>query len=92
MLRRISIEPCLNGFIVNVGCQTLAYTSVDKVILDLNNYLRNPDETEKRIIENEGINKQHTLNTQLGVDNFVAELRRANQLAEANTAPPPPPH
>lgn len=61
MLRRISIAPCLNGFIVEVGCQTLAYTSPDKLLTDLGHYLRNPEETEKRLIETEGINRRHTL-------------------------------
>lgn len=63
MLRRITIAHCLNGFIVEVGCQTLAYTSADKLITDLGHYLRNPEETEQRIIESEGINRRHTLET-----------------------------
>lgn len=61
MLRRITIAPCLNGFIVEVGCQTLAYTSPDKLLTDLGHYLRNPEETEQRLIETEGINRRHTL-------------------------------
>jgi len=60
MLRRITIATCLNGFIVEVGCQTLAY-SPDKLLTDLGHYLRNPEETEQRIIETEGINRRHTL-------------------------------
>lgn len=61
MLRPINIQPVLNGFMVSVGCQVLAYTSIDKLIFDLNQYLRKPEETEKRIVEEEGINKQHIL-------------------------------
>jgi len=61
MLHIIHINPILNGFIVNVGCQKLAYTSIDKLLFDLNQYLRKPEETEKRIVKEEGINKQHTL-------------------------------
>lgn len=80
MLRRISIDPILNGFIVNVGCQVLAYTSIDKLVFDLNQYLRKPEETEKRIVEEEGINKRHTLNEPRGMDNVAAELRRASQM------------
>lgn len=80
MLRRISIEPCLNGFIVNVGCQVLAYTSIDKLIFDLNQYLRKPEETEKRIVEEEGINKRHTLNEPFNAANGAAELHRASQM------------
>lgn len=61
MLRRITIAPVLNGFIVEVGCQTLAYTNPDKLLTDLGQYLSNPEETEKRLIETEGINRRHTL-------------------------------
>lgn len=60
-MRAISINPVLNGFIVTVGCQSLAYTSIDKLLLDLGKYLRDPEATEKEIVEKEGINARHTL-------------------------------
>jgi len=65
MLRNISISPVLNGFVVQVGCQQLAYTDTNKLLGDLGDYLRNPEETEKRLIEKEGINKQHTMGSNL---------------------------
>jgi len=61
MLRTISINPVLNGFIVQCGCQQLAYTSIDEMIDDLGSYYRNPEETEKRILQEKGINRKHTL-------------------------------
>lgn len=61
MLREINIRPVLNGFVAQIGCQSLAYTSVDKLVLDLGAYLRDPEETEKRIIKEEGFNRKHTL-------------------------------
>lgn len=61
MLRPITITPVLNGFIVQVGCQSLAYTDINKLTGDLGDYLKNPEETEKKLIENEGINRRHTL-------------------------------
>lgn len=61
MLRNIQIRPVLNGFLLNVGCQELAYTDTNKLLGDLGDYLRNPEETEKRIIEKDGFNRKHTL-------------------------------
>lgn len=64
MIRNVEISSILNGFIVRVGCQALAYTSIDELLLDLGSYLRNPEETEKRIIETKGINRVHTMRTE----------------------------
>ncbi|MFZ4536922.1 hypothetical protein [Propionivibrio sp.] len=61
MLRNITITPVLNGFVAQVGCQQLAYTSVDKLVLDVGAYLRDPEATEKRILKEEGFNAKHTL-------------------------------
>jgi len=68
MLREIHISPVLNGFIVQAGCQKLAYTSIDKLILDLGAYFRDPEKTEKRILKEEGINRKYTLADQPVVD------------------------
>lgn len=38
MIRDLRIEPILNGFIVQAGCQRLAYTSVDELISDIEKY------------------------------------------------------
>ena len=61
MIRDIRIEPILNGFIVQAGCQRLAYTGVDELIADLGSYLREPEATEKRILKDKGFNRKHTL-------------------------------
>ena len=61
MLRNITITPVLNGFVVNVGCQGLAYTNIDKLIDDLSSYLRDPETTAKRILKEDGFNRKHTL-------------------------------
>lgn len=60
-MRNITIKPVLNGYLVTVGCQDLAYTSREKLIADLTSYLNSPEETEKRILTQEGINKDHTM-------------------------------
>lgn len=61
MIRNISIRPVLNGFVVTVGCQELAYSDRNKMLLDLTNYLIAPELTEKRILEQEGINASTTM-------------------------------
>lgn len=61
MLRPININAVLNGFVVQVGCQTLAYTSRDKLLADIGSYLNDPEGTEKRLLVEEGINRKHTM-------------------------------
>lgn len=46
-MRKIEIRPCLNGFIVQVGCQTVVFTSVEALVNNLAAYLRNPEMMEK---------------------------------------------
>jgi|GEM_PF-3554782 len=64
MLRPITINPVLNGFVVQFGCQQLAYTDTTKMLGDLGDYLREPEETEKKLLKEECFNRRHTL----GVD------------------------
>ena len=61
MLRSITINPVLNGFVVNFGCQQLAYTDTTKMLGDLGDYLREPEETEKKLLAKECFNRRHTL-------------------------------
>lgn len=66
MIRNITIQACLNGFIVSVGCQTLAFTSVDELTVKLAGYLREPEKAEKEFLK-EAINRRHTLGEQVQV-------------------------
>jgi len=61
MLKKITIRPVLNGFVVSVGCQELAYSNRHKLLNDLNAYLHDPEGTEKRIIKEDGINARFTM-------------------------------
>lgn len=67
MLRPITINPVLNGFVVQFGCQQLAYTNTTKMLGDIGDYLREPEETEKKILKEECFNRRHTL----GVDTLA---------------------
>ena len=46
--REINIRPLNYGYIVNIGCQTFAIESVEKLISNLEKYLNSPIETEKK--------------------------------------------
>lgn len=61
MIRRIQIEPALNGFVCQIGCQTVVFTSVDSLLEHLGDYLRDPEATEKYFIAKAGFNARHTL-------------------------------
>lgn len=50
MFRPMTIGAVLNGWIVTCGCQQLAYTSRDQLIHDLDQYLRDPDGTERQFL------------------------------------------
>ena len=52
MIRDIRIKPVLNGFIVDVGCQTVVFDDIDKMILELSKYLREPSEVEGSYLNN----------------------------------------
>lgn len=50
--RKIIIAPSLNGYIVQVGCQTLTFNDGALMLRELTDYLRSPEEVEKRFREN----------------------------------------
>lgn len=50
-MRELVIRPCLNGWLVQAGCQTLAYTNRETLLHDLAEYLQDPEKTENRIVE-----------------------------------------
>lgn len=56
MLRSISIEPVLNGFIINIGCQKVVFNKLDELIVELNDYYLHPDIVEERFLKN-AVNK-----------------------------------
>jgi hypothetical protein len=52
-LREINISPLNTGFVVRLGCQTLAITSSKQLLEELTKYFENPAETEKRYFAGE---------------------------------------
>jgi hypothetical protein len=56
MVRNITISPTLNGWLVQVGCQSVVFVNIDTMCAEIKKYYANPDETEKGYINN-AINK-----------------------------------
>jgi hypothetical protein len=50
--RIITIEPVLNGFVCNIGCQRAVYRDVVEMLADLNAYYADPEGTSKQFLEN----------------------------------------
>jgi hypothetical protein len=48
----VKIHAVLNGWVVEVGCHTVVYTSADDLLKDLGLWLNNPPQTEKVFVEN----------------------------------------
>lgn len=63
MNRPVKISFALNGFVAEVGCQTLVYNDRSALLNDLSSYLDNPEATEKRFRET-AINTKVTLGDQ----------------------------
>lgn len=51
MIHNITIKPALNGYIVDVGCKTLVFESQDKLVRELDAYLKNPMEVAEHYLK-----------------------------------------
>lgn len=60
-MHNIEIKPCLNGFITSIGCQKVVHTSVDSLLIDLGQYLRNPKDFAETFLKEKAINKDYTM-------------------------------
>lgn len=46
-LREINIQPLNSGYLVRVGCQSVAVETTEKLVLALGSYLTNPNDFER---------------------------------------------
>ena len=46
-MRTVSINKCMNGYIVQVGCQTLVFNYAEAMLGELDKYLKDPEGVEK---------------------------------------------
>ena len=57
MLREITIRAVLNGWIVNVGCQTVVFTDMETMLTEINFYLTRPIAMEEKY--KDAVNYEH---------------------------------
>jgi hypothetical protein len=50
-MKMVNIQPILNGWLVQVGCQSVAFTDKQTMLNELGDYLDNPRLVEKRFLE-----------------------------------------
>src|SRR5574342_651721 len=60
MIRDVTIHAVLNGFVVQVGCQTTVFETGDMLLVRLGDYLRHPEQTEQQWRDT-ALNAKHTL-------------------------------
>jgi hypothetical protein len=48
--RSITITPVMNGFVVNVGCQSVVLDSVANLVEAINAYYTDPEQTTRRYL------------------------------------------
>jgi hypothetical protein len=77
-MREVHIKPVSNGFIVEVGYQTLVYTNIEQLTDDLVKYQKDPDGMEK-------YHREHLVNKTDTPQPVQAETRMNTRLF-----PPPP--
>jgi len=51
-MKRVTIRPVLNGFIAEVGCQTLVFKDIQTVAEELIRYWKDPKAVEKEYLKN----------------------------------------
>jgi len=51
-MKRVTIQPVLNGFVVEVGCQTLVFKDIQTVAEELIRYWKNPRAVEQEYLQN----------------------------------------
>lgn len=82
-MRNINIQPVLNGYICQVGCQRVVFNSRESLILALGDYLAHPEAVEKSYLAN-AINKM----TQPDCPPTCDPIMRDSQCAEAQARTP----
>lgn len=79
VMREVTVRPVLNGFVVQVGCQTLVFNRIEDVTENLVAYQKDPEGTEKKFAEN-------AVNKTLGggpVPEPVDRMNRRNELVSS---------
>ena len=51
-MKRVTINPVLNGWKVKVGCSEVVFTDKLKMLQELGRYIEKPDDVEKEYVNN----------------------------------------
>jgi hypothetical protein len=70
-MRTVKITPVLNGFRVEVGCQELVFSSIEKLCEELIRYQKDPTGVEKEYLKN-AVNKVQLVAPSMGPRNEAA--------------------
>lgn len=54
-MRDVKIKKVMNGFTVQVGCQTLVFETQERMMGEIEKYLKNPQETEEMYLKTFGM-------------------------------------
>lgn len=79
MMKPVTIKPVLNGFVVEVGCQTVVFQSVDKLIDSLRKYQADPDTVEQMFMKN-AVNRENDRFVMGNIDFSPIIHRRFNKI------------
>lgn len=82
MIRSFHVRPVLNGYIVDIGCQQVVFTSISSLITAIESYLSNPERVENDWLKN-SLNAKHKFD----VPDQCEEPRNETQQACDNEAP-----
>ena len=56
MNRPFTVQPVLNGWIIEIGCQKAVFKDAEVMAGEIRRYLLNPDEVEKEYVEKSRVN------------------------------------
>lgn len=104
--RNITIRPCLNGYVVQVGCQIVVFNDMEAFISALREYLKNPGIVEASL-KVTALHRDLLVNqapTEMGCDTALPgsertairqadgwqDVRPEESVASATTVTPPP--
>jgi hypothetical protein len=76
MLRTVTIDPVLNGWIVTIGCQRVVFSDKDLMLGEIGRYLECPDRVEEEY-RRDAVNAKHTFQLQ-----GMVAVEEAPQIAE----------
>lgn len=79
-MHNITIKGVLNGWIVNVGCQTVVFDDLEIMMKEIQTYIKYPETSEKKYMENRKNHSPGLLEAVQGAGGEQAAKSRKNAL------------